>query len=436
MPRTQRSPKKPDAFLLYYEDRRQSIKHELENELERSAKGTEVKKRARERFKELLGPEKQKYSKQYQKALKEYNTAVENFKANGGVMFVPKRRGSDKATGKRQRKEAEVGEGTRAWKEKDFDGSKTKNIPFLKTEDERIVEAAKQVAADRNQNESEFLDYLKDERVSGKTWVTVATLAGVQTRSVQALSKRLRRMMNGGHHWTKQELQELIDAVADQGPRWKNIGTGLSISAEKCRDKWVHAICGGGAKGEWTSEEKWALRQGIVEATDQLVPINNIPWIQVSKWVPHRTHAQCLEHWYHKMQPRLLQYQDKYKRPIEPDVIRRQMVRKLRKMIDADEVDDEHDVLWEKVNGMWPAWMNKEEVVRRLYPRLPHQLQKNFCDGDADHENFPERIAWLFENLECGRHKKMDRRFLKHAKLVIDAEAEEQEDETEEDDDA
>jgi len=55
--------------------------------------------------------------------------------------------------------------------------------------------------------------------------------------------------------------------------------------------------------------------------------------------------------------------------------------------------------------------------------RVPRSIS---CIGEAwgdDEIEFDASVAWLFQANECNRYKKWDKRVLKHALLVLDAEA-------------
>lgn len=314
----------------------------------------------------------------------------------------------------RVRKDAEAG--LRHWKEEGYDGQLTRNVAYTAKENEELLRAFRDFVSERGLNEDEFRERLMDVRLKSKSWVRIATLANLEKRSVQSMSKRLRRLLAGEHgKWKKDETEQLTEEVLlstqiGNKPPWKEIGARIGATAEQCRDKWK-IICGGGKRGRWNSTEVWALRQGICELTNHLAPVSLIPWKRVRHWVPHRTQNQCMLQWYNGVLPRLLQYQSKHGYPIETEVFERLIVRNLKKSGYADV----EDVNWKLMNSWWSASLTKNRWKLLLY-RVPGELR-------LDSGSFEDIVLWLYKALECRKNKRLDRRVLKHAELVLDAKA-------------
>jgi len=297
---------------------------------------------------------------------------------------------------------------------------KMRNIKYTAKENEAILEAVRLMCSERNKT-AEELGLLEESQAGrGKVWVRVGFLAeqlGMETRSVQSISQRYRRIVyqQMGGEWTAEQVEQLADmcvpyaSIPDWQPGWKHIGSSIGKSPEMCRDKWK-SILGGGRNGKFSTAEDWLLRQAVVEATAKLTPVRNIPWDRVAKLVPERTMDSCRRHWYMCLLPRLLDYQSKHGIPIDGDVFERAILRGLRKA----GVTDIELVNWADVNTFWSAPDNKRRYAR-LRRRLPDEL---FQYGP-----FEEEVAWLFESLSVKAHRKRDKKVLKHAVTVLEAEA-------------
>lgn len=313
------------------------------------------------------------------------------------------------------------GDGLRRWSDV---GTLKHKVRYTEKEIESVLQSVKAHCDEKNIDRETFVDQLLNEGAakSSRTLSKIATLAGLPKRSIQSMSQKLKRVLAGGHHWTKDELQRLQDTFATHGPQWKLISQTLAIgaSAERCRTKWVNSLRGGGTRGAWSWQELWALRQGICEATNSLAPTSKIPWAQVHPWVAERTSQQCLKKWYGHILPTLLHYQSRHGHPIERDVFLRHLLRNLKKSrcTSADEID------WAAVNTWWSARLNRQ-AWKELKRRLPFELNQGpACYRmDDEDEPFEQQVRWLHTAMECKMRKHFDRRLLRHALLVMDARA-------------
>jgi len=336
-----------------------------------------------------------------------------------------------KSKAKTRRKKVAV-EGKRTWKEEGFDGSLTRHVPFTEEETRRINEAITAYCDMKHLSEIEFHDKITHEAHNGRgsdMWTEIASIAELPRRSINSIRSRIKRTLEEKGKFTKDQLQKLQDFIVESPgrPKWKQIGEAIGKGAEACRNQWKAALTITGeykTRGELTCKEEWFLRTAVVEVTNKLAPVDNISWMKVQRWLPHRSHDFCRQMWYRNVLPKLLQYQDKHGIALDPDIFKRHILRQVKK----SNVEDADDVLWANVNQYWPAWMNRD-FVRRAWGSLPSDMKLISQGGTVYDEcllpHFQDCIKELMQEHSCKKLKKQDRRTLRHAKLVLEAKAEE-----------
>jgi len=308
-----------------------------------------------------------------------------------------------------KKKEADVEAGDkRKWKD-GHEGHLTRNVRYTAVENERLLQAVQDYCVKKNKTVEEL--GVRDERQNTGFWSRIAAMSGIKTRSVQSMSQRLRRFLFEKQRgtWSESQSELLADEVLrgdPSRPSWKTIGAKIGKSPQSCHDKWK-SMFGCEKRGSWSGAEVWVLRQAVCEATNEFVPVANIPWRKVRQMVPHRSKEQCRMKWFHCMLPAMLQYQSKHGMPVETDVFLRLIINKLSK----SEVEDFEMVNWMMVNKFWPAGLNKSEFAA---------LQKT-VPGSFEEKDFQETVRWLYEAKNVEGHRHRDKRVLKHAKSVWDS---------------
>ncbi|CAE7382495.1 hibch [Symbiodinium pilosum] len=192
----------------------------------------------------------------------------------------------------------------RAWKPQgDYKGSKVRNVPFSDVENAKIVKAMQAYCDEEGFDYNTVSESLHKERTGG-AWGRIAFLAGLDRRSTWAIVQRAKRILWGGHRWTHEECQILLDeASSAKRPSWVNISNILGVNPNTVRDKW-RELCGGNkSTGNFTPAEDWRLRMAICHTTESLLPTKDIPWTKVQKWLPHRGYKmlgmqQQVQWWY------------------------------------------------------------------------------------------------------------------------------------------
>eukprot|EP00971_Amphidinium_carterae_P278857 5535910-Amphidinium_carterae.1 len=161
------------------------------------------------------------------------------------------------------------------------------------------------------------------ERAAKYTWSRLAQLAGLDHRSVVSISKRVRRLLHENKgEWSPEEEEKLSNLVEQHGKKWKDIAVEFGCSRENVRDKWRHFTTAKKARfRQWTDAEKHQLRTGVLEVMGQLAPVSDIPWEEVYRYVLTRGAFSCMQQWYYRVLPHLLNYQDKHGYPIPPVVL-------------------------------------------------------------------------------------------------------------------
>jgi len=312
----------------------------------------------------------------------------------------------------------------RVWRDADVDTAACRNVRYTAAEKEQLLTACRSFLSEQGITEEAFWEQLEEKRVKRQTWNGIASMANLPHRSVHSIHLRLRRHYGGLFgKWSQEKTDRLTELVlmstqVGERPSWKAISKELGGTPEHCRDKWRN-VCGGGKKGIWNSVEVFALRQGICELTNDLAPVKDIPWNRVVDFVPHRSKKQCMDYWYRALLPKLLSFQDRNGVAVDTAVFERHLLRKLKKQT--------HQPLglidWRLINTWWSSAMNRNKW-RELVRRVPRTVsRKDEIWGDEDDIDFEASVQWLFEVNECKRYRKWDKRVLKHALLVLDAEA-------------
>lgn len=182
----------------------------------------------------------------------------------------------------------------------------------------------------------------------------------------------------------------------------------MGRSCEQCTDKWRSLRKYEGRPPPFTKAEDGRLRMAILEETGELAPVCNIPWNNIGKRMEGRTPKDCRNRWYHKTLPPLLKYQVADGSLVGADVFARVLVRFAQKA----KADVLEDVNWQESNPWWPGCINRAKF-RHLLATLPDRLLN---------APFAVQAQWLHVALECDRHRKGDRKLLKHARLVENVE--------------
>lgn len=334
--------------------------------------------------------------------------------------MAPKRRRRPKDAGEQD----EVGERKprsrdnpeqRKWKTNEtYDGKKLKNVHFSEEEDARIMRALRLYAEEIGEDLEVMKDSMKTEQGSKRgAFARIAKLADIPRRRTWAIVQRLRRILWGSHKWTESELQILLDeACTKLHPSWKEISSVLGVHPTTCRDKF-RDLCKGTRKvGAFSATEDLILRMAICETTNSLLPVSDIPWSEIQKWLPNRGWRSLMQRWYIHLLPQLTAYEDKYGVPIEPEVFVRHMLRRLKK----SSATNPKALAWAHVNTWWSADMNRRKW-RALSSRVPVELM------DA---SFRERVGYWYQALRCREHKKRDKKMLKCALSTVERKAQEQ----------
>mmetsp|Transcript_28596 Transcript_28596/g.66252 ORF Transcript_28596/g.66252 Transcript_28596/m.66252 type:complete len:367 (-) Transcript_28596:169-1269(-) len=302
-----------------------------------------------------------------------------------------------------------------------------RNVKYTFEENQNIMKAMKEFSGQQELNWDQLQENLRDRRSARYTWSALAKLADLEHRSVQSIAKRARRLLWGVKSgWTDKEVEDLKRLVLEHGPAWKEIASEMGLSAEQVRDKW-RSLCVGGLqygrryRRSWTEMEIWCLREGVLETTDSLAPVADIPWQKVHNWVPSRGPWSCMAKWYLSVLPELLEYRDKHGHALPPQVFHRNLIRNLKK----SKLSDILWVNWLDVNKWWPASTNRRAWRSLRIRHLPAEL--------LGEEDLQAQVRYLYDALQCRDNKKWDKRLLRHARRALDAEAEAGQEAAEED---